>query len=122
MKNILFITPLILLATFLYFKNKNKKIKSLKKNIKISNLKKTLLSKESHINKIFLRNDERINLNPDINIKVDIYDKEYEIINKTNLHRARLAKFKRSKFNGEFIYLDEDEKVYRVSKGIKKYL
>ena len=122
MKNILFITPLILLATFLYLKNKNKKIKSLKKNIKISNLKKTLLSKESHINKIFLRNDERINLNPDINIKVDIYDKEYEIINKTNLHRARLAKFKRSKFNGEFIYLDEDEKVYRVSKGIKKYL
>ena len=122
MKNILLITPLILLATFLYLKNKNKKIKSLKKNIKISNLKKTLLSKESHINKIFLRNDERINLNPDINIKVDIYDKEYEIINKTNLHRARLAKFKRSKFNGEFIYLDEDEKVYRVSKGIKKYL
>tara|TARA_Y100000589_G_scaffold256257_1_gene245375 strand:+ start:234 stop:602 length:369 start_codon:yes stop_codon:yes gene_type:complete len=122
MKNILFITPLILLATFLYLKNKNKKIKSLKKNIKISNLKKTLLSKESHINKIFLRNDERINLNPDINIKVDIYDKEYEIINKTNLHRARLAKFKRSKFNGEFIYLDEDEKVYRVSNGIKKYL
>ena len=122
MKNILLITPLILLATFLYLKNKNKKIKSLKKNIKISNLKKTLLSKESHIKKIFLRNDERINLNPDINIKVDIYDKEYEIINKTNLHRARLAKFKRSKFNGEFIYLDEDEKVYRVSKGIKKYL
>ena len=122
MKNILFITPLILLATFLYLKNKNKKIKFFKKNIKISNLKKTLLSKESHINKIFLRNDERINLNPDINIKVDIYDKEYEIINKTNLHRARLAKFKRSKFNGEFIYLDEDEKVYRVSKGIKKYL
>ena len=122
MKNILFITPLILLTTFLYLKNKNKKIKSLKKNIKISNLKKTLLSKESHINKIFLRNDERINLNPDINIKVDIYDKEYEIINKTNLHRARLAKFKRSKFNGEFIYLDEDEKVYRVSNGIKKYL
>ena len=122
MKNILFITTLILLATFLYLKNKNKKIKFFKKNIKISNLKKTLLSKESHINKIFLRNDERINLNPDINIKVDIYDKEYEIINKTNLHRARLAKFKRSKFNGEFIYLDEDEKVYRVSKGIKKYL
>ena len=122
MKNILFITPLILLATFLYLKNKNKKIKSLKKNIKISNLKKTLLSKESHINKIFLRNDERINLNPDINIKVDIYDKEYEIINKTNLHRARLAKFKKSKFNGEYIYLDKDENVYKIIKGEKKYL
>ena len=63
-----------------------------------------------------------INLNPDINIKVDIYDKDYEIINKTNLHRARLAKFKKSKFNGEFIYLDKDENVYKIINGVKKYL
>ena len=122
MKSILFITIFALLAIFLYFKAKNLTFKLLKKNKKISNFKKSLLSKESNINKIYLRNDERINLNPDINIKVDIYDKDYEIINKTNLHRARLAKFKKSKFNGEYIYLDEDENVYKIIKGVKKYL
>ena len=122
MKSILFITVFALLAIFLYFKTKKSSIKLLNKNKKISNFKKSLLSKEFNIKKIYLRNDERINLNPDINIKVDIYDKDYEIINKTNLHRARLAKFKKSKFNGEFIYLDKDENVYRIIKGVKKYL
>ena len=122
MKSILFITIFALLAIFLYFKSKKSTFILLNKNKKISNFKKSLLSKEFNIKKIYLRNDERINLNPDINIKVDIYDKDYEILNKTNLHRARLAKFKKSKFNGEFIYLDKDEKVYQIIKGEKKYL
>ena len=122
MKNILFITVLILTIIFVYLKAKKSNIKPSKRNIKMSNFKKSLLSKEFNINKIYLRNDERINLNPDINIRVDHYDKDYEIINKTNLHRARLAKFKKSRFNGEFIYLDEDEKVYKITDGVKKYL
>ena len=122
MKSILLITIFALLAIFLYFKAKKSTIKLLNRNKKISNFKKSLLSKEFNIKKIYLRNDERINLNPDINIKVDIYDKNDEILNKTNLHRARLAKFKKSKFNGEFIYLDKDENVYKIIKGEKKYL
>jgi len=122
MKYILFITLFVIVLTFLYLKSKKSTNKLLKKNKKISNFKKLSLSKEFNINKIYLRNDERINLNPDINIKVDIYDKDYEIINKTNLHRARLAKFKKSKFNGEFIYLDKDENVYKIINGVKKYL
>ena len=122
MKIIFFITLFALLASFLYFKVKKSIFRLLNKNKKISNFKKSLLSKEFNIKKIYLRNDERINLNPDINIKVDIYDKDYEILNKTNLHRARLAKFKKSKFNGEFIYLDKDENVYKIIKGVKKYL
>ena len=122
MPYILFITIFTLLVIFLYFNSKKSTIKNLKKNRQISNFKKSLLSKEFNIKKIYLRNDERIILNPDINIKVDIYDKDYEIINKTNLHRARLAKFKKSKFNGEFIYLDKDENVYKIINGVKKYL
>ena len=122
MKSLLFIIIFALLAIFLYFKAKKTNIKILNKNKKIKNFKKSLLSREFNIKKIYLRNDERINLNPDINIKVDIYDKNYEILNKTNLHRARLAKFKKSKFNGEFIYLDQNENVYKIIKGEKKYL
>ena len=122
MKNILVITFFISIIIFVFIKAKKLIIKLIKKNVKMSNFKKSSLSQEFNINKIHLRNDERINLNPDINIKVDHYDKEYEIINKTNLHRARLAKFKKSKFNGEFIYLDEEEKVYKITDGVKKYL
>ena len=122
MKYILLVTVFVLVLIFLYLKAKKSTNKLLKKNKKISNFKKSLLSKEFNIKKIHLRNDERINLNPDINIKVDIYDKNDEILNKTNLHRARLAKFKKSKFNGEFIYLDKDENVYKIIKGEKKYL
>ena len=122
MKYILLVAVIILVLVYLYIKAKKSTNKLLKRNNKIAIFKKSLLSTESNIKKIYLRNDERINLNPDINIKVDIYDKDYEIINKTNLHRARLAKFKKSKFNGEFIYLDKDEKIYKIIKGVKKYL
>ena len=124
MKYILVVSVFIFVFVlfFLYLKAKKSTNKLLKKNKKILNFKKSLMSKEFNIKKIYLRNDERINLNPDINIKIDIYDKDYEIINKTNLHRARLAKFKKSKFNGEFIYLDKDENVYKIINGVKKYL
>ena len=122
MKYIILVTVIVLVLMYSYIKAKKSTNKLLKRNNKIAIFKKSLLSKESNIKKIYLRNDERINLNPDINIKVDIYDKDYEIINKTNLHRARLAKFKKSKFNGEFIYLDKDEKIYKIIKGVKKYL
>ena len=122
MRNILFIIAFILIGVFIFQKQKKSNIKLFKRNLKISNFKKSLLSKEYNINKIHLRNDERINLNPDINIKVNLYDKDYEIRNRINLHRARLAKFKKSKFNGEFIYLDENENLYKLIKGVKKYL
>ena len=122
MNGILFTALLVFIVFFLNLKAKKIKIKFFKKNLKISNFKKNSLSKESIIKKIYLRNDERINLNPDINIHIDLYDKDYEIINKTNIHRARLAKYKKSKFNGEYIFLDDNENVYKVIKGIKKYL
>ena len=122
MKYIILVTVIVLVLMYSYIKAKKSTNKLLKRNNKIAIFKKSLLSTESNIKKIYLRNDERINLNPDINIKVDIYEKDYEIINKTNLHRARLAKFKKSKFNGEFIYMDKDENVYRIIKGVKKYL
>ena len=122
MKIVFFIAILIFISTFLYLINNKILIKFYKKNEKISNFKKNQLSKESNIKKIYLREDERINLNPDINIKVDLYDKEYEILNKTNIHRARLAKYKKSKFNGEYIFSDENQNVYKVVNGIKIYL
>ena len=41
---------------------------------------------------------------------------------KSNIHRARLSKFKRSKLNGEFIFVDQDEKIFKYVEGKKKYI
>ena len=100
------------------------KIINLKKN-KNNNLfkfKKKLLSKESNIEKIFSRDDERTSSDPNININIGLYDNEDNINRKSNIHRARLSKFKKSKLNGEIIFLDQDQKIFKYINGKKKYI
>ena len=100
------------------------KIINLKKN-KNKNLlkfKNKLLSKEANIEKIFSRDDEKTSSDPDININIGIYDNEDNINRKSNIHRARLSKFKKSKLNGEIIFIDQDQKIYKYIKGKKIYL
>ena len=100
------------------------KIINLKKN-KNNNLfkfKKKLLSKESNIEKIFSRDDERTSSDPNININIGLYDNEENINRKSNIHRARLSKFKKSKLNGEIIFIDQDQKIFKYIKGKKKYI
>ena len=46
------------------------------KNNKLSKFKKKLLSKESNIEKIFSRDDEKTFSDPDININIGLYDSE----------------------------------------------
>ena len=113
---------LIILALILIFiinkiinfkKNKNKSLLKFKKK---------LLSKESNIEKIFSRDDEKTSSDPDININIGIYDNEDNISRKSNIHRARLSKFKKSKLNGEIIFIDQDEKIYKYINGKKKYI
>jgi len=41
---------------------------------------------------------------------------------KSNIHRARLSKFKKSKLNGEMIYQDDEQKIYKFNNGKKVYL
>ena len=100
------------------------KIISLKKN-KNNNLfkfKKKHLSKESNIEKIFSRDDEKKSSNPNININIGLYDNEENINRKSNIHRARLSKFKKSKLNVEIIFMDKDQKIYKYINGKKKYI
>ena len=110
-----FVLVLILLI------NKISNIKK-NKNNKLSKFKKKLLSKESNIEKIFLRNDEKTFSDPDININIGLYDNEDNINRKSNIHRARLSKFKKSKLNGETIFIDTDQKIYKYINGKKKYI
>ena len=100
-----------------------KKIKSKKpKNLKLDKFKNKLQSTHKNIERIFLREDEKTSSNPNININIEIYDKEDNINRKSNIHRARLSKFKKSKLNGEMIYQDDEERIYKFNNGKKVYL
>ena len=112
---IVLILVLILLISRILYLKKNK-------NNKLFKFKKKFLSKESNIQKIFSRDDERTSLDPNININIGLYDNEEIINRKSNIHRARLAKFKRSKLNGEIIFVDQDQKIFKYINGKKKYI
>ena len=100
-----------------------KKIKSKKtKNLKLDKFKNKLQSTQTNIERIFLREEEKTFSDPNINIKIEIYDKEDNINRKSNIHRARLSKFKKSKLNGEMIYQDNEQRIYKFNNGKKVYL
>ena len=112
---IVFALVLILLITKIINLRKNK-------NKNILKFKKKLVSKESNIKKIFSREDEKTSSDPNININIGLYENEDNINRKSNIHRARLSKFKKSKLNGEIIFLDSDQKIYKYINGKKKYI
>jgi len=49
-------------------------------------------------------------------------DDEENINRKSNIHRARLSKFKKSKLNGEMIFQDDEQRIYKFNNGKKVYL
>ncbi len=95
--------------------------KKLNKN-NLFKFKTKLLSKEKNIEKIFLREDEKTTSNPNINIRIEYYDNEEVIKRKSNIHRARLSKFKKSKLNDEMIYMDDDQRIFKYIDGKRQYL
>ena len=100
-----------------------KKIKSKnQKNIKLDKFKNKLQSKQTNIERIFLREEEKTFSDPNINIYIGVYDNEENINRKSNIHRARLSKFKKSKLNGDMIYQDDEERIYKFNNGKKIYL
>ena len=98
-------------------------IKSKKsKNLKLDKFKNKHQSTQTNIERIFLREEEKTFSNPNINIYIGAYDNEENINRKSNIHRARLSKFKRSKLNDEMIYQDEEQRIYKFNNGKKVYL
>ena len=115
----IFLVFLILGIMFLIFK---KIIPKKTKNLKLDKFKNKMQSTQTNIDKIFLREEEKTFSNPNINIYIGIYDNEDNINRKSNIHRARLSKFKRSKLNGEMIFQDEEQRIYKFNNGKKVYL
>ena len=108
-----------LISLYLIFKNKlfsNKKINKIKK------FKNKFTNTEAKIEKIFLRNNERLIKDPNIDLIIGLYEKESDLKLKTNIHRARLAKFNKSRLNGEFIYKDLKGNIYKIVNKNKEYI
>ena len=114
-----FLTFISLIWLYFIFKNK---FFANKKNNKIRYFKNKFTNKEAKIEKIFLRNNEILIKDPNIDLIIGLYEKESELKLKTNIHRARLAKFKKSKLNGEFIYKDLKGNIYRINNKKKEYI
>ena len=115
----IFLTLIVFILIYFILNNKflsNKKIN------KIQNFKNKFTNKEAKIEKIFLRNNERLIKDPNIDLIIGLYEKESELTLKTNIHRARLAKFNKSKLNGEFIYKDLKGNIYRLNNKKKEYI
>ena len=115
----IFLTFICLMSLYLIFKNK---VLSNKKINKIRNFKNKFTNREAKIEKIFLRNNERLIKDPNIDLIIGLYEKETDLTLKTNIHRARLAKFKKSKLNGEFIYQDLKGDLYKIINKNKEYI
>lgn len=109
---------LIIILVLLIKKIINKK----NKNNNLLKFKNKFLSKESTIEKIFSREEEKTSSDPNININIGLYENEEIINRKSNIHRARLSRFKKSKLNGEIIFLDKDQKIFKYINGKKKYI
>ena len=92
------------------------------KNLKLDKFKNKLQSTQTNIERIYLREEEKTFSNPNINIYIGTYDNEENINRKSNIHRARLSKFKKSKLNGEMIFQDDEQKIYKFNNGKKVYL
>ena len=114
-----FLVILIFAIFFLFFK----KISSKKpKNLKLDKFKNKLQSTQTNIERIFLREEEKTFSNPNINIYIGFYDNDENINRKSNIHRARLSKFKKSKLNGVMIFEDDEQRIYKFNNGKKVYL
>ena len=111
----------LLTLIFFYFIYKNKFFSNKKIN-KIKNFKDKFTNTEAKIEKIYLRNNERLIRDPNANLIIGLHEKESELTLKTNIHRARLAKFNKSKLNGEFIYKDFKGNIYRINNKKKEYI
>ena len=114
-----FLAILIIGIIFLFYK----KIRSKKtKNLKLDKFKEKLQSTQTNIERIFLREEEKTFSNPNINIYIGSYDNDENINRKSNIHRARLSKFRKSKLNGEMIFQDDEQRIYKFNNGKKVYL
>tara|TARA_Y100001968_G_C19243152_1_gene660500 strand:+ start:458 stop:817 length:360 start_codon:yes stop_codon:yes gene_type:complete len=102
-----------------------KKTKSIEKNNNSFLNKFKSKFKEKHLvrEKLSERYSNSLMLDPDTNITVKPWHSEAELREKADIHRARLNKYGKSKFNGEMLFMGPKGGIYKYnSDGRKKYI
>ena len=115
------IVVVFLILGFIFLVYKKFKFKN-PKNLKLDKFKNKLQSTQTNIERIFLREEEKTFSDPNINIFIGSYDGEEIINRKSNIHRATLSKFKKSKLNGDMIFQDDEQRIYKFINGKKVYV
>lgn len=82
-----------------------------------------LTSRNHKHQRIFDHLSESLASNPNEDIRLADWESEEDIIEKANIHKARLSKFGKSRLNGKFFYLDNEGSVYTIGEnGDRDYL
>ena len=89
----------------------------------INRFRKKLTSRAHTNQRIFERYAEYLSSDPYQNINLTEWAKEIDILEKANIHKARLNKYGKSKLNGQVFYLDKTGSIYTITKeGYQNYV
>ena len=90
---------------------------------KLQKFRNSLTSRNHKHQRIFDHHSESLASNPNEDIRLAGWEREEDIIEKANIHKARLSKFGKSRLNGKIFYLDNEGNVYAIgNNGDRDYL
>ena len=116
---IIYIIPIIVFCIWLSLKFKS--LLGRKRNIKL--FRDNIIQRNKTFQRFNERYFDKLLTCPDINIKICSSDTEESLIEKANIHRARLSKFGKSKMRGKIYYKGSRGGIYIYTKnGNKKYV
>ncbi len=111
---------IFLFFTYSFIKRRNKKPF---KSYLLDRFRKRFKSKNRLREKLKAEFAESLMTNPMSNIQIGIWDEEDDLREKADIHRARLAKYGKSKMNGEVFFMGPKGGVYKLTdEGKKKYV
>jgi len=119
LESIFILSLLILVICYLTSKRSKKSVKA----TPLERFRKRFKSKNRLREKLMVELSESLMADPESNIQIGNWDREEELREKADIHRARLNKYGHSKMNGEKFYLGPKGAVYRYSSdGQKNYI
>ncbi len=121
-KNIItIILGIIVFVFIIYLRNYIFSYKSKSSNLK--RFRNKLTSRNHKHQRIFDNHSESLASNPNENIRLADWESEDDIIEKANIHKARLSKFGKSRLNGKIFYLDKEGSIFTIgNNGNRDYL
>ena len=114
------ITLLIILVALIVYLLKNLKRSNLNESNVINRFRKKFKRDSRLRRKLYENSLDLLLNNPKDNIQINPWDKDNVLIEKADIHKARLSKYGESKMNGETYYMGPKGGVFIILKGGKK--